>query len=465
MGKVLIIDDDKMFCETMAALVEQMGHDVVKAFTQREGLEQAVSIAFDVVLLDVQLPDGSGLDLLPELKKTAANPEVIIITGIGDPDGAELAIKTGAWDYIEKTASTKKMTLPLVRAMKYREEKATKTPRSALKREGIIGNSLLMKSCLDLLAQASESDTNVLITGETGTGKELFSRAIHANSARFNQRFVVVDCAALPETLVESTLFGHIKGAFTGAEKDQDGLIKEADGGTLLLDEIGELPYAVQRAFLRVLQERSFRPVGASREIKSDFRLITATNRDLDEMVDSGLFRKDLLFRIRTLTIDLPALREHSEDIKDIALYYISKLCERHQLGTKGVSPDFFDKICSYNWPGNVRDLINALETAVSAAGQDHTLMPIHLPAQIRIHSARTSVSKQEPSDSGSGKNDIHPMEPPNFRNLMETTEQKYFQDLIDFTQGDIKASCRLAGLSRSRLYALMKKHNISRKY
>ncbi len=465
MGKVLIIDDDKMFCETMAALVEQMGHDAVKAFTQREGLKQAVSIAFDVVLLDVQLPDGSGLELLPELKKTESNPEVIIITGSGDPDGAELAIKTGAWDYIEKTASTKKMTLPLVRAMKYREEKATKTPRSALKRDGIIGNSHVMKLCFDLLAQASESEANVLITGETGTGKELFSRAIHANSVRFNQRFVVLDCAALPETLVESTLFGHKKGAFTGAEKDQDGLIKEADGGTFFLDEIGELPYSVQRAFLRVLQERSYRPVGGKREIKSDFRLVTATNRDLDEMVDSGLFRKDLLFRIRTLTIDLPALSEHSEDVKDIALYYISKLCEHHQLGTKGVSPDFFDKICSYNWPGNVRELINALETAVTAAGQDHILLPVHLPVQIRIHSARTSVSKQETSDPGSGKNDIHPMEPPNFRNLMEATEQKYFQDLIDFTQGDIKASCRISGLSRSRLYALMKKHKLSRKY
>jgi len=194
----------------------------------------------------------------PMIRQTPSMPEVIIITGAGDPDGAELAIKSGAWDYIQKPSSIEAMTLPLVRALQYREEKKSKKPPVALKREHIVGNSPHMKRCLDLLAQAANSEASVLITGETGTGKEVFAKAIHANSSRADKSLVVVDCTALPETLVESVLFGHEKGAFTGADKAHVGLVKQADGGTLFLDEVGELPRSIQKSFLRVLQEQSF---------------------------------------------------------------------------------------------------------------------------------------------------------------------------------------------------------------
>ena len=275
MANVLIIDDDRAMCDMLSGRMRDMGHNATYALTLKAGLKQAFSESFDVVFLDVGMPDGNGLEALPKIRETPSSPEVIIITGAGSPDGAELAIKNGAWDYIEKPLSISAMSLPLIRALQYREDTRTLGSPVALDREGIVGNSPPMKACFDLMAQASASDANVLITGETGTGKELFAAAIHKNSPRAEKSFVVVDCATLPETLVESMLFGHEKGAFTGADKAKDGLIKQADGGTLFLDEVGELPLSVQKAFLRVLQERRFRPLGGKREIESDFRLVS----------------------------------------------------------------------------------------------------------------------------------------------------------------------------------------------
>ena len=306
-------------------------------------------------MLDVRLPDGSGLEALPKIREVSYSPEVIIITGMGDPDGAELAINCGAWDYIEKPASIKQMTLPLMRTLEFREGKKAKRIPVLLKRENIIGNCPRMMEALEQLAQAASIDANVLITGETGTGKELFARAIHENSNRASGGFVMVDCTALPESLLESILFGHEKGAFTGADKSKDGLIKHADGGTLFLDEIGELPLSTQKAFLRVIQERRFRSIGGKEERRSDFRLIAATNRNLDQMVQKDLFRSDLLFRLRSFIIEVPPLRERVEDIKDLVTYYTNNFCSIYDIETKGFSPDFFDAMAKYNWPGNVR--------------------------------------------------------------------------------------------------------------
>jgi two-component system NtrC family response regulator len=320
MAKILIIDDDRSICLSLQAVIEKIGYESECAYSLTDGHKKATLDAYDVVLLDVNLPDGNGLSLLPKLKIITSLPEVIIITGEGDPDGAELAIKNGAWDYIEKPFSVDGITLPLVSAIQYRNEKKVPGNSIVLKREGIIGESAKIRHCLDQVAQAAMSDVNVLITGETGTGKELFASAIHENSNRKDNNFVIVDCAALPETLVESTLFGHVKGAFTGADRDREGLIKQADKGTLFLDEIGELPISVQKAFLRVLQEKRFRPVGGKEELKSNFRLVAATNRNLEQMIMEGRFRQDLLFRIKSLTISLPPLRERVQDIKELSL-------------------------------------------------------------------------------------------------------------------------------------------------
>jgi two-component system NtrC family response regulator len=467
MAHVLIIDDDEMMCDMLSTMVRQMGHEVMCANTLQDGIKESSSGDFDVVFLDVRMPDGSGLDVLPRIRQTPSAPEVVIITGFGDPGGAELAIKNGAWDYIEKPSSIKAMTLPLIRALQYREEKQTRKPLIALNREDIVGNSPQMRACIDLVAQAANSDATVLIAGETGTGKELFAYAIHDNSPRANKNFVVVDCAALPENLVESMLFGHEKGAFTGADRAQDGLIKQADGGTLFLDEVGELPLSTQSSFLRVLQERRFRSIGGKQEIESDFRLVAATNRDLEGMVKHGQFRKELLFRLRSFIIDLPPLREHHEDIKELALYYAAKICGRYGTTTKGFSPEFFEALDSYEWPGNVRELVNTMERVIAAARQDPILFPKHLPTHIRIDVVRASINREAPVEF-SEKGDVGPPSPlPNLRDFRENAiaeaEQQYLYDLMSLTGGNIKEACKISGLSRPRLYALLKKYHISR--
>ncbi len=466
MANILIIDDDRLICDAVANAVKRMGHNVFCTSTLQEGLKAARSEPFDIVFLDVKMPDGSGLDILPGIRETPSIPEVIIITGFGSADGAELAIKNGAWDYIEKPCSLQTMTLPLVRALQYREEKRIKGKPIHLKREGIVGSSRKMEACLDLVAQASVSDANVLITGDTGTGKELFALAIHKNSRRAEKNFVVVDCAALPETLVESILFGHEKGAYTGADKSREGLITQADGGTLFLDEVAELPPSIQSSFLRVLQERRFRPIGRKEEITSNFRLIAASNRNLAELVKRGEFREDLLFRLQAFTLEIPALRDRPEDIKDLIRYYVPKLCEDYGIAEKRTSPEFVDVLLRYHWPGNVRELIHALERAISGAPEDPVLFPKHLPTHIRVGVARAAVGEgPERRESAQAKGKITRALPKlqRFReDSIAEAEKGYLKDLLSLTGGNIAKACHISGLSRSRLYALLKKYRLS---
>jgi two-component system NtrC family response regulator len=473
MAEILIIDDDEMICDALGSVLRELGHTVRFSLSLERGVAASTAHDFDVIFLDVRLPDGNGLDAIPNLKESPGAPDVIIITGEGDPDGAEMAVKSGAWDYIEKPLSVQEMTLPLMRVLQYREEKEARPTKVPIRREGIVGKGPEMNACYDLLAQAADSEASVIIHGETGTGKELFAKAIHDNSSRKNRPFVVVDCAVLPDTLVESTLFGHEKGAFTSADRSQDGLIRQADGGTLFLDEIGELPLAVQKAFLRVLQERRFRPVGGSREVTSDFRVIAATNRDLEKMAARGQFRQDLLYRLQAILITLPPLRNRKEDIRELLGYYLTKLCDRYGIGTKGVSPEFIESLNAYDWPGNVRELINALEKSIAAVQNGPTLFPMHLPTNIRVNLARSSVSaapekeatptmpKAAAPASLPGASEDFPM----LKELVEATEKQYLADLLAITGGDIKETCRISGLSRSRLYDRLKKFGISRRF
>ena len=467
MANILIIDDDTCMCNVLKQLIVRMGHCAKTKNSIDEGLIEARNNPYDVIFLDVNLPDGNGIDIISTLRETESAPEVIIITGFGDVDSAELAIRYGAWDYIQKTTSPREIVLPLKRIIQYREDLEKKPENTvALTLNGIIGNSPSIKACYDLLAKAASSTANVLITGDTGTGKELFSRAIHENSRQRNNRFVVVDCAALPETLVESVLFGHTKGAFTGADTIQEGLVKQADQGTLFLDEIGELPLPIQKVFLRALQEHCFRPVGGKHEVKSDFRLIAATNRNLEEMARAGLFRKDLLYRLKALQIHLPPLAARKEDIIDMAMFYTKKLCDQYGIGIKGFSPEFETCLKRYTWPGNVRELINTLQSVLSISINDHTLLPIHLPIHIRIKSTQLSLPKGNNGNGKSRKTKASSgLKPASFRETMKMAEEKYLRELITLTNGNIKASCEISNLSRSRLYGLMKEHRISPKH
>lgn len=464
MSKILIIDDDLEICKVLSSLIHKMKHEADYETTIKNGLNKALTGNYDIILLDVNLPDGNGLDILPQIRQTSLSPEVIILTGFGDPDGAEIAVKNGAWDYIQKGDSIQKIQLPLKRVIRFRKDKKNVSqPAVALKRENIIGNSPAMKTCLDQLAQASITDAPVYLTGETGTGKEVFARAVHENSQQKNKDFIVVDCASLPPNLVEGMLFGHEKGAFTGAATIREGLIKQAHQGTLFLDEIGELPLSTQKIFLRVLQEFRFRPIGGQKEISSCFRLITASNKNLEQMVKMGSFREDLLFRIRSIVIRLPSLKERPDDIKDLTYYYLNNICERFKISTKGISSEFFLAMCSYNWPGNVRELVRALESALTSAGNDPTLYPVHLPVHIRTQLAKDSLGL--PYSCNNIRSNYSPpvlCEPfPRFREFMETAEKQYLDKLVLSVNGNVKKASQISGISLSRLYHRIKKYNI----
>ncbi len=468
MANILIIDDDPLICRLLARMVERLGHHAVEVQTLADGLQLVQERLFDVIFLDVRLPDGNGLERLPEIRASAARPEVIIMTGMGDPDGAELAIKNGDWDYIEKPASLEKMTLPLMRALDYRKEREARAAPKLLKREDIIGDSPPMLGCLDIMAQAAGADANVLITGETGTGKELFAWGIHRNSLRADKSFVVVDCTALPDNLVESLLFGHVRGSFTGADRAQRGLVEQANGGTLFLDEVGELPPTLQKSFLRVVQERRFRPVGSDSEVTSDFRLIAATNRDLEQMVAEQRFRQDLFFRLRSFHIDLPPLRTRLEDMGDLLTHHLGRLCQRYKIRPKGFSPDFLEALQAYPWPGNVREMVNVLERTVASALSEPILFPYHLPTFLRVELAKASLRREAPQTQGPASpaaltsKVLAPLS--QFREeMLSASERRYLQDLMALSQGNIQEACRISQLSRGRLYALLKKYDIAR--
>ncbi len=462
MGNVLIIDDDIGLCNSIEGIVTRMGHSVAKASTLSNGYGLASRGKFDVVFLDVHMPDGNGLDMLPKLKACDSEPEIIIITGDAEPDGAEAAIKNGAWDYIGKATSISDLTAPVSRALQYRQDKQRTKSSLAFSRDAIIGDSIKMKSCLKIASQAAFSDAPILITGETGTGKELFARTIHENSLQKNSSFVVVDCAAIPEKLVESVLFGHAKGAFTGADNSQKGLIEQANRGTLFLDEIGELPMSMQKSFLRVLQEHRFRPLGKEKEEQSDFRLIAATNRDLDKMVRKDLFRKDLLFRLRAMALGLPPLRECREDIEDIAEYYLDIICERNNKKGVKISHEYLSILKTYDWPGNIRELSNAIEAGVAASHDNSILCEKNVPIDIRVRMARGSFSKAQINHKMPEMSSVSPTIIPQLKTFRDSMDKKYLMDLVSSTGRDIKKACRISGLSKSRFYELIKKHEIT---
>ena len=460
MARILIIDDDLQVCETLESLVLRLEHECCTALTLKDGMGHLEDGEFDLVFLDVRLPDGNGLEALGQIRNQAAPPDVIVLTGQGDPEGAELAIQGGVWDYLVKPSPISHIKETLNRALAHRQDK--KDRDLALDLTDVVGESNVMRLCYERLAQASSSDSTVLVTGETGTGKELLARTIHRNSDRAERAFVVVDCAALTESLLESILFGHTKGSFTGAARDRVGLVKLADGGSLFLDEIGELPLSAQKTFLRVLQERRFRPVGASHELESDFRLISATNRDLAAMVRAGEFRQDLFYRINTIHITLPPLRDREEDILILARHHIDKLCRQRNIPVKQMDPEFMDMLKRYEWPGNVRELFNTIEQAFVLSGSEKTVYAQHLPQTVRIRVAKSMLGKDR-KENPETVNAVGGEEQtlPSLKEFKTMMERDYLQKLLRVHGKDIPKMLIVSGLSRSHLYAMLKKHGL----
>jgi two-component system, NtrC family, response regulator len=469
MAEVLILDDDQQFCRMLAEHVQRAGHGVSVAHTLEEGTARLRSIPYDVLFLDVQLPDGSGLSILPEIRAGVFPPEVIIVTGYGDDKGAELAIEHGAWDYIRKESSIQALSLSLSRALQYRESRKGASQRALFHAPRMVGSSATFRSALAVAAQAAGSDVNCLVTGETGTGKELCAYAIHENSGRAAGSFVTVDCASLPPSLVGSILFGHERGAFSGADRAHRGLIEQADGGTLFLDEVGDMPMDIQRAFLRVLQDGNFRPVGSEKTRVSDFRVVAATNRNLNDMATRGIFREDLLFRLRSLNVVLPPMRERMDDLQLLTTHFVTEQCQTLGCDMMGFNEGFFQTLAAYEWPGNVRELFQAVAGAVAAAtaGTDTVLFDNHLPPHVRssviqanMKRAASSASVQlSPEEPASNIEFSHPLLP--LRDMRGHFEKAYLEEMVRHAAHDIEKACQVSGLSRPHVYALLKKHGL----
>ena len=474
--KALVIDDKTDISKNLLHAAAHLEVEIHFVQTIEAGLLacRKDAVGFNIVLMRDMIAGHASCFSIQDFKATPLSPEILIYTKQGDPEHAEYALEGGAWDYIVHPHPEKILVGMLRRVLRYCHNKSDsfremqQKARGQLQEHGIIGSSAAIQNCLNLVTSLAQSEASVLITGETGTGKELFASAIHNISSRSHRDMTVVDCASLPSTLVESILFGHARGSFTGADKTRKGLIKQADGGTLFLDEIGEMPLGIQKKFLRVLQEKEYRPIGSTTTESSNFRLIAATNKDLEAMVDEGSFRDDLLFRLRTFQLELPPLRSRKTDIAELVYSYRDRYSKRYKLKKKKLSTDYLMTLKKYQWPGNVRELFQAVEYSITDALESTVLEIVHLPLNIRLAVTKQNLEKQkdDPEDFPelALPDDISSM--PTMKEdrdrAIQMQEKQYLQKLIKITGGDIKQCCKTADLSRSRLYDLLKKHGLS---
>ncbi|CAH5763500.1 Transcriptional regulatory protein ZraR [Klebsiella oxytoca] len=362
---ILVVDDDISHCTILQALLRGWGYRVALAYNGVQALEQVREKVLDLVLCDIRMAEMDGIETLKEIKTLNPSIPVLIMTAYSSVDTAVEALKSGALDYLIKPLDFDKLQQTLSEALAHTRLSESPLAEPPAAQFGMVGDSPAMRALLNNIALVAPSDATVLIHGESGTGKELVARALHASSARSRRPLVILNCAALNESLLESELFGHEKGAFTGADKRREGRFVEADGGTLFLDEIGDISPLMQVRLLRAIQEREVQRVGSNQTLSVDVRLIAATHRDLAEEVSAGRFRQDLYYRLNVVTIDMPPLRHRREDIPQLARYFLQRYAERNRKAVQGFTPQAMDLLIHYAWPGNIRELENAVERAV----------------------------------------------------------------------------------------------------
>ena len=399
-SRVLVVDDEESIREFLEIMLRKEGYEVTCAEDGQQALDVIKRKTFDLVISDLQMPNLTGLELLKQVRDAYPDLLFMMITAFGTTDTAVEAMKLGAYDYITKPFKIDEVRLNIANALRSRNlEVENRTLKKELSREysfqNLVGNSETMHRIYEMIRRVSQTPTNVLVTGESGTGKEMVAKAIHYNGPLKERPFVTVNCGAIPESLMESEMFGHKKGSFTGAIADKTGLFEVADGGTLFLDEVGELPLTIQVKMLRAIQERVIRRVGGTEDQKVEVRIIAATNRELEDMVKKSTFRQDLFYRLNVINIKTPALRERSEDIPNLANHFLKKYNDRLAKTISGISAEAMDMLKKYDYPGNVRELENIIERTVALEG-GATILPESLPPFVNTPSGRKMASTHE---------------------------------------------------------------------
>lgn len=446
MRDILLVDDEPNILKVMAMRLEGSGYRVCTAANGGEAIDRAGTRAFDGAIVDLRLPDMDGIGVMEQLHQINPELPVIILTHYGTIESAVDAMKKGAHSYLTKPFEYQDLLRQMASAMeKGGLAKEIKRLREVIGQRfdfgHVIAGSSSMERVMDQVLHAAQSDAVVCIEGESGTGKELIARALHLASPRREGPFVPINCAAIPETLFESELFGYEKGAFTGATQSRKGFLVEANGGSLFLDEISETPLPMQTKLLRVLQEKQFYPVGARTQVGFDARIIAATNKNLWEEVTKGLFREDLFYRIHVIPIRVPPLRERKESIPVLARRFLKTFSEKAKKDIQGFTPEAMQRLTLHSWPGNVRELENTVEYAVTMARQDVITEDLVLPS--------SNLSLPEPG-----------MKP--LKEAKEDFERNYLSELISMTRGNISHAARVAGKYRADLYALLRKHRLN---
>ena len=483
-NKILAIDDDPNMLDLTRYHLSAQGYEVTTAETGEEALKLAEGKHFDVVLTDMRLPDLDGIELVRRFKEESPETELIMVTGYSSVSKAVEATKAGAFYFVEKPVKFEEILVLVEKALERREYAAEiQQLRGRLKERdsyyNIIGSSKAMQNIYEIIDSVAESDANILIIGESGTGKELVANAIHYKSLRAKKPFVKVNCAALPKELIESELFGHTKGAFTGATMDKLGLIGQSNGGSLLMDEIGEMPLELQPKLLRVLQERVYYRIGSEKAMEVDFRLISATNRSPSAAIREGTLREDLYYRINTIEIQVPPLRERAEDIQHLAEHFLQRYNEKYNRQIQSISQASYEVLFAHNWPGNVRELQNIMERAVLLSKGDvieASALPLGQPAVAKatngspVVAAATiaPVAPAAPSDLSFeqlGKLLVGTVPDPKpgvgSSDIFEELEGVIVKAALERTKGNKQAAANLLGLYRPRLYSIIKKHNL----
>jgi two-component system, NtrC family, response regulator AtoC len=492
--KALIIEDDKNTLDLFSYQLTSEGFEVAQAENGKEGLDLISKEDFDVILTDLNLPDINGIDLVAQSRGLAPNTEIIVVTGNDSAEKAIEATRVGAFGYIVKPVDFGELMIDVRNAVERRQQykinqrqaEEIRTLRGRLTipeaYEGVVGSSRAMQQIFELVDNVADSDANILILGESGTGKEVIANAIHYKSSRNSKPFVKVNCSALPKELIESQLFGHVKGAFTGANSDKTGFIGQANGGSLLLDEIAEMPIDLQPKLLRVLQEKAYQPVGSEKMREADFRLICATNRDPFEAISDGALREDLYYRINTIEIRIPPLRERMDDVPVLAEYFLKQFASKYDRPDSRFSPQCYHQMLRYHWRGNVRELQNTIERALllSKNGTIERLdLPVDSEGDVALPPMEHSYNNHAAVGSGLDIGDLSEREMFEVTGklivdrLPETASDQERKDVfgeversiamaaLQRTRGNKQAAANLLGIYRPRLYGILKRHRI----